>query len=169
MTAERSRLSSPDVRSRSRIPGTARADGFGCTGGNQPIRPRRKTAPKTARGYAVSMQDPDASTGSSFRHRMARDIPANTTGPGRTPPAGATSRTNDGRRARYAGPRPPAGDITHRHRITVYALDTPSLNLPATSTPAVAAFTLSSHIIGYGRITATATTATATATATAQR
>lgn len=40
--------------------------------------------------------------------------------------------------------------------ITVYALDTPSLGLPATSTPAVAAFTQSSHILGYGRITATA-------------
>ena len=156
LTAERFRLSSPDVRNGGRIPETAWANGFGCTGGNQPIRLRWKGAPDTARGFAVSMQDLDAATGSGFWHWMAWDIPADVTSLGRALPAGATSGTNDGGRAGYAGPCPPAGDIAHRYRITVYALDIPSLDLPATSTPAVAAFTLSSHVIGYGRITATA-------------
>ncbi|MEU0387334.1 YbhB/YbcL family Raf kinase inhibitor-like protein [Streptomyces chartreusis] len=156
VTAERFRLSSPDVRNGGRIPETAWANGFGCTGGNQPIRLEWKGAPKTARGFAVSMQDLDASTGSGFWHWMGWDIPANTTSLGRALPAGATSGTNDGGLAGYAGPCPPAGDIAHRYRITVYALDTPNLGLPGTVTPAVAALTLSSHIIGYGRITATA-------------
>lgn len=155
-TAERFRLASPDVRDGGRIPLSAWGNGFGCTGGNQPIRLRWKGAPEAARGFAVSMQDLDASTGSGFWHWMAWDIPADTTGLGRALPAGATSGANDGGGAGYAGPCPPAGDITHHYRITVYALDTPSLGLPATSTPAVAAFTLSSHIVGYGRITGTA-------------
>jgi phosphatidylethanolamine-binding protein (PEBP) family uncharacterized protein len=54
------------------------------------------------------------------------------------------------------GPCPPAGVITRRYRITMYALQTPSPVLPATSTPTGAAFTLSSHILGYSRITVTA-------------
>ncbi|MDQ0960702.1 Raf kinase inhibitor-like YbhB/YbcL family protein [Streptomyces sp. B4I13] len=156
VTAARFGLSSPDVRNGGRIPDVSWGNGFGCTGGNQPIRLRWKGAPKTARSFAVSMQDLDATTGSGFWHWMAWDIPANTTTLDRTLPAGATSGTNDGGRAGYAGPCPPAGDIAHRYRITVYALDTPSLGLPAAGTPAVAAFTLSSHTIGYGRITATA-------------
>lgn len=69
---------------------------------------------------------------------------------------GGTTSSTDGGRAGYAGPCPPAGDIAHRYRITVHALDTPSLGLPATSTPAAAVFVLSSHIIGYGRMAATA-------------
>ncbi|MDX3383195.1 YbhB/YbcL family Raf kinase inhibitor-like protein [Streptomyces niveiscabiei] len=156
LAAERFRLSSPDVRDGGRVPETAWANGFGCTGGNQPIRLRWEGAPKAARGFAVSMQDLNAPTGSGFWHWMAWDIPADATGLGRALPAGAASGTNDGGLTGYAGPCPPAGDIAHHYRITVYALDTPSLGLPATSTPAIAALTLSSHTIGYGRISATA-------------
>ncbi|MES5824644.1 hypothetical protein ABKA17_42785 [Streptomyces sp. RG80] len=36
-------------------------------------------------------------------------------------------------------PVPGGQFLAHRYRITVYALNTPSLGLPATSTPAVAA------------------------------
>ena len=56
-----------------------------------------------------------------------------------------------------AGPRrDAAGDIAHRYQITVYALDVPTLALPATTPPAIAMFTTRGHILAYGRITATA-------------
>lgn len=38
--------------------------------------------------------------------------------------------------------------------MTVYALDTPSLGLPTGPPSAAAAFTMHSHIIGAGRLTA---------------
>ncbi|MFI2264205.1 YbhB/YbcL family Raf kinase inhibitor-like protein [Streptomyces tubercidicus] len=155
-TAARFPLTSPDVRNGGSIPPDAWANGFGCTGGNQQIELKWSGAPKEARSFAVSMQDVDAPTGSGFWHWMTWDIPADTTSLGRTLPATAVSGTNDGGAVGYFGPCPPAGDLTHRYKITVYALDTPSLGLAASSTPAVAAFTMSSHVIGYGRITATA-------------
>ncbi|WP_079152237.1 YbhB/YbcL family Raf kinase inhibitor-like protein [Streptomyces sp. RTd22] len=155
-TARTFTVTSPDVRDGGRIPASAWADSFGCTGGNQQIRLNWSGAPRKARGFAVSMQDTDATTGSGFWHWMAWDIPASQKSLGRTLPAGVVSGTNDGGTRGYLGPCPPAGDIAHRYKITVYALDTPSLKLDASSTPAVAASTMSRHIIGYGRITATA-------------
>lgn len=156
-TAARFPLTSPDVRNGGSIPPDAWANGFGCTGGNQQIELKWSGAPKEARSFAVSMQDVDAPTGSGFWHWMTWDIPADTTSLGRTlrrpprcpaPTTAALSATSARAHA--------CGDLTHRYKITVYALDTPSLGLAASSTPAVAAFTMSSHVIGYGRITATA-------------
>jgi phosphatidylethanolamine-binding protein (PEBP) family uncharacterized protein len=64
--------------------------------------------------------------------------------------------TNDAGQARYVGPCPPAGDIRHRYELTVYALDVASLEIPAETTPAFAAFTIGAHVIGYGRLVGTA-------------
>ena len=44
----------------------------------------------------------------------------------------------------------------YRGRRPVYALDLPSLVLPAGTAPTVTAFTMSGHVLGYARITATA-------------
>ncbi|MET9793803.1 YbhB/YbcL family Raf kinase inhibitor-like protein [Streptomyces canus] len=154
--ATRFTVTSPDVRDGGAIPATSFANTFGCTGENQQLRLQWSGAPKNTRSFAVSMQDVDAPTGSGFWHWTTWDIPAGEKSLGRTLPAGAVTGTNDSGASGYMGPCPPAGDITHRYKITVYALDTPSLGLPTTSTPAVAAFTRSSHILGYGRITATA-------------
>ncbi|MCP3804095.1 YbhB/YbcL family Raf kinase inhibitor-like protein [Allokutzneria sp. A3M-2-11 16] len=156
--AKKFTLSSPDVREGGSIPPAAWANSFGCTGGNQQLRLEWRDAPPEARSFAVSMQDVDASTGSGFWHWMTWDIPATRTSLGNTPQANANavSGTNDAGTRGYLGPCPPTGDINHRYKITVYALDVPGLDLAATSTPAVAAFTMSSHVIGYGRLTATA-------------
>ncbi|WNM34775.1 YbhB/YbcL family Raf kinase inhibitor-like protein [Streptomyces sp. Li-HN-5-11] len=149
-------VTSPDIRNGGRIPASAWADSFGCTGGNQQIRLNWTGAPQNARSFAVSMQDTDATTGSGFWHWMTWDIPASQKNLDRTLPSGAVSGTNDGGTRGYLGPCPPTGDIAHHYKITVYALDVPSLHLAASSTPAVAAFTMSSHVVGYGRLAATA-------------
>lgn len=154
--AARFTVTSPDVRDGGTFPARAWADSFGCSGGNQPVRLSFSGAPAGTRSYAVTMFDKDAPTGSGFWHWLTWDIPAGTTALGTEPPAGSVSGTDDAGMTGYLGPCPPSGDIVHRYEITVYALDTPSLDLPATAPAAVTAVTLSGHIIGYARITATA-------------
>ncbi|MBL7492608.1 YbhB/YbcL family Raf kinase inhibitor-like protein [Frankia sp. AgB1.9] len=146
--------SSPDVRDGGALPASHWANGFGCDAPNQPVRLTWTGAPAGTRGYAVTMFDPDAPTGSGFWHWLIWDIPATARQLGPTPPPGAVSGTDDAGVAGYLGPCPPAGDIAHRYQLTVYALDIPTLGLPGATPPAIVAFTLSSHVLGYARITA---------------
>lgn len=152
--AARFAVSSPTLKDR--FPASDLANGFGCTGSNARPELAWSRVPAGTRSLAVTMYDPDAPTGSGFWHWLTWDIPAGARGLGVTPPVGTVTGTNDSGAAGYIGPCPPAGDIPHRYEITVYALDVPTLSLPATVTPAVAGFTMSTHIIGYGRLTATA-------------
>lgn len=155
--AARFLLTSPDVHNGGSFPAAAWADAFGCTGGNQPIRLSWHGAPAGTRSYAVTMFDPDAPTGSGFWHWVSWDIPPADTSLGTTAlPTGTVTGTNDAGTQGYLGPCPPAGDITHRYQITVYALDVPSLGLPPNTPAAVTAFTMSGHVLGYARITAAA-------------
>ena len=71
-----------------------------------------------------------------------------------TTPSGTL--TNDAGAKGYLGPCPPAGDVTHHYRITVYALDVPSLDLPAETPATVTTFTMSGHIIGHADMAVTA-------------
>ncbi|WP_217451561.1 YbhB/YbcL family Raf kinase inhibitor-like protein [Candidatus Frankia nodulisporulans] len=148
--AVRFQVSSPDVRDGGALPATHWANGFGCDNPNQPVRLGWTGAPAGTRGYAVTLFDPDAPTGSGFWHWLVWDIPASATRLGATPPPGAVSGTGDAGVAGYFGPCPPVGDIAHHYQFTVYALDVPSLALAPTTPPAV-----SSHVLGYARLTAT--------------
>jgi Raf kinase inhibitor-like YbhB/YbcL family protein len=115
-------------------------------------------APAGTQSYAVTLFDPDAPTGSGFWHWQAWDIPAGTTSlpQNATLPAGAVNGRNDGGGFGYTGPCPPVGDLTHHYRITVIALDVPSLELPADTPDAVVGFVIGEHAIGSGTLTATA-------------
>ncbi|MFD8478206.1 YbhB/YbcL family Raf kinase inhibitor-like protein [Kitasatospora sp. NPDC059673] len=83
-------------------------------------------------------------------------MPATATVLGDTLPPGAVSGAEDAGPPGYLGPCPPARDRPHRYRISVHALDTPSLALPAATPPDVAAFTLSGHVLAYGQTAAVA-------------
>jgi Raf kinase inhibitor-like YbhB/YbcL family protein len=155
-SAVRFTVKSPDVRDGGMFPADAWANAFGCSGGNQQIRLSWSGAPAGTRSYAVSMFDPDAPTGAGFWHWLTWDIPADDTTLGRTLPVGATAGTDDAGLTGYLGPCPPSGDVAHHYQITVYALNEPSLGLTATTPATVTAFTMSTHIIGYARITVTA-------------
>jgi Raf kinase inhibitor-like YbhB/YbcL family protein len=132
------------------------ADSFGCSGGNQQIRLAWTGAPTDTRSFAVTMYDPDAPTGAGFWHWVTWDVPDTAHTLDSTLPAGTVAGTDDAGATGYLGPCPPTGDVTHHYRITVYALDVPALNLPATTAPSIVGFTMSSHIIGYARLTANA-------------
>jgi Raf kinase inhibitor-like YbhB/YbcL family protein len=144
-------VTSPDIANGKPMPAAAYADGFGCTGGNQAPRLRWSGAPSGTKSYAVTMYDPDAPTGSGFWHWLNWDIAGTS-----LPAADAVAGANDAGAAGYQGPCPPAGDHVHRYQVTVLALDTPSLDLPASTPPAYASFAMSGHILAYARITATA-------------
>jgi Raf kinase inhibitor-like YbhB/YbcL family protein len=149
-------VTSPDVRDGGTFPAAFYADAFGCTAANRQVRLAWSGAPRGTQSYAVTMFDPDAPSGAGFWHWLTWDIPAGTRTLGGTPPPGAVAGTDDAGATGYLGPCPPAGDIPHRYVITVYALDVPSLDLPAATPATVTTFTMSSHITATARLTATA-------------
>lgn len=140
---------------------------FGVPGGKD-VSPQLSWsgAPEGTRGYAVTVYDPDAPTGSGFWHWAVANIPADVTslpeGAGTedavTLPEPAFQLPNDARAARYIGGAPPAGHGPHRYFITVHALDTDDLGIPADATPAYLGFTMAGHILGRAVLVATAST-----------
>ena len=137
-------------------------DGFGCTGANVSPQLAWTDAPQGTRSFAVTMYDPDAPTGSGWWHWVVFDLPATAThlpaGAGSTAPeglpAGAVQGTTDFGAPGYGGPCPPVGDGPHQYVITVYALGTDSLGLPADATPATVGFTLGNHTLAKASIVA---------------
>ncbi|HET9172684.1 MAG TPA: YbhB/YbcL family Raf kinase inhibitor-like protein [Actinospica sp.] len=155
-SAARFSVTSPEIHDGGTFPASAFADAFGCSGGNEQFTLDWSGAPSAAKSYAVTMFDPDAPTGSGFWHWLVWDIPATSRQLTGVLPSGAVAGTDSAGIAGYLGPCPPAGDITHHYRITVYALDVAGLGL-ASSTPAqVATFTMSGHIIGFAQMTVNA-------------
>ena len=131
---------------------------WGCTGTGISPELTWSGAPAGAQSYALTLFDPDAPTGSGFWHWQAWDIPASTTSlpENATLPGGAVNGRNDGGGFGYTGPCPPQGDLTHHYRITVIALNVPSLQLPADTPDAVVGFVIGAHAIGSASLTATA-------------
>jgi Raf kinase inhibitor-like YbhB/YbcL family protein len=148
-------VTSPDLHDNRPFPQSEVANIFGCSGGNQAPRLRWSGAPAATRSFVVTMFDPDAPTGSGFWHWLTWDIPAGVTSLDGALPPGAVSGTNDAGLTGFLGPCPPPGDRTHHYRLSVFALDTPSLGLPATTRGAVVAFSMRLHILAFGRLTPT--------------
>lgn len=133
--------------------------GFGCTGENKSPAISWSGAPEGTRGYAVIIHDPDAPTGVGFFHWIVLDLPSTTTSldenaSGAGLPQGAIEGYTDFGTNAYGGPCPPPG-TPHRYEVTVYALDVPTLGLPASSTGALARFLLRQHTLALGRFSAT--------------
>lgn len=145
---------SPDLQDGQAMPQALWANSNGCQGGNQAPKVRWSGAPADAKSFAVTMFDADAPTGSGFWHWLAWDIPASSTDLATAP--NTISGTNDLGMTGYLGPCPPTGDGLHHYWITVLALSAPTLGLPASTPPALAAFALNRQTIGYARMTVTA-------------
>jgi hypothetical protein len=140
---------------------------FGVPGGKD-ISPQLswEGAPQGTLGYAVTMYDPDAPTMSGFWHWVVADIPAAVTtlaenagdAGGSGLPNGAFHLRNDAGGSRFIGAAPPAGHGEHRYFITVHALDTAALGVPADGSPAFFGFNIASHILARATLIATAET-----------
>jgi Raf kinase inhibitor-like YbhB/YbcL family protein len=122
-------------------------NGFGCEGQNRSLA-LEWTPVEGAQSYAVVIHDPDAPTGVGFFHWIAVDLPAGTTSipagaSGSAMPAGVVETYTDFGANGYGGRCPPPG-TPHRYEVTVYAVDVPSLGVPAGATGALVRFMLRS-------------------------
>lgn len=125
-------------------------------GGDQSPQLSWTGAPEGTKGYAITVYDPDAPTQAGFWHWAVAGIPADVTdlptGAGSVDsellPASAYQLPNDARQAGFIGAAPPAGHGPHRYFIVVHALDVPTIDVPADSTPTFLAFNMLTHVIG---------------------
>ena len=110
--------------------------------------------PSSARGFVVTVYDPDAPTGCGFWHWVLVNLPASTTelarGAGSVNgllPAGAFHVRNDFGEQAYGGAAPPPGDRPHRYVFAVHALDTAGLDVDESASPAYVGFNLTFHAV----------------------
>jgi len=155
-------VTSPDLREGEKIPAAQVFNGMECPGNNVSPALSWHGAPSTTKSYAVTMYDPDAPTGSGWWHWVVYNIPATATklaaGAGDPmksllPPGTTQGRTDFGSPG-YGGPCPPKGDKPHHYLITVFALDTDKLDLPASATAAYVGFNLHAHMLATAKLTA---------------
>jgi Raf kinase inhibitor-like YbhB/YbcL family protein len=160
-------LTSDNVADGEPLPAAQLSGMFGVPGGRD-ASPQLSWsgAPEGTKGYAVTVYDPDAPTGSGFWHWAVANIPADVTSlpegagddTGSGLPESAVQLPNDARAARFVGGAPPAGHGPHRYFVTVTALDVVDLGVPADATPAYLGFTMAGHVLGRAWLVATAET-----------
>lgn len=156
-------LSSPDIVSGGSIAAVFEFDGFGCSGQNRSPALQWSGAPAETRGFAVTVYDPDAPTGSGWWHWFVVDLPAGTTqlAPdagaqgGASLPAPARHIRNDYGAYAWGGMCPPPGDKPHRYLFTVHALSVDRLDVPDDATAALAGFTIHFNTLATATFTAT--------------
>ncbi|MCW3466668.1 YbhB/YbcL family Raf kinase inhibitor-like protein [Chitinophaga nivalis] len=130
------------------LPNQQYANGMGFNGENQSPQLYWEHAPEETQGFAVTMYDLDAPTGSGFWHWVVFNIPshvhelvAGSGDPGKDLlPEGAIQSHTDAGTPGYIGAAPNAGPA-HRYLITVHALSK-TLALDKNATPAFVGFNL---------------------------
>jgi len=155
------RLTSPTVKHKGTIGNEHVFNGFGCSGNNTSPELRWEGAPKGTKGFAVTVYDPDAPTGSGWWHWVVYDIPAEArelpagAGSGKAElPAGAKQGRTDFGAPGFGGACPPPGDKPHRYVFTVYALKIDGLDVPEDASPAMIGFMTKANALGSATFTA---------------
>ncbi|WP_128330850.1 YbhB/YbcL family Raf kinase inhibitor-like protein [Apibacter sp. HY039] len=130
-------------------------NGMGCNGENMSPQLFWENVPIQTQSFAITIFDPDAPTGSGWWHWVAYNIPSdiremkanagNITK--KIAPLGTIQSKTDYGTYGYGGPCPPTGDRPHQYIITIYALDTPLLDLDKDASPALVGFYLQQHTI----------------------
>jgi len=149
-------LKSKDIAPGSKIKNDFVYKGMDCTGDNKSPELHWTGAPKGTKGFAVTLYDPDAPTGSGFWHWVVINIPASTTSLAQSwssTGSGATEITSDFGATTYGGPCPPPGK-PHRYIFTVHALKTDKIDLPAGATNAFARFMIEGATISKASLKA---------------
>ncbi|MBP7546794.1 MAG: YbhB/YbcL family Raf kinase inhibitor-like protein [Corallincola sp.] len=156
------RLSSSAIAANSSIAPSFEFNGFGCSGANQSPDLSWQGAPAGTLGYALTVYDPDAPTGSGWWHWSVVNIPASVTAlaadagavGGAKLPAGASHVRIDYGYAGWGGVCPPPGDKPHRYIFTVHALKVEKLDLPADATAALAGYMINANALATASFTA---------------
>jgi Raf kinase inhibitor-like YbhB/YbcL family protein len=155
-------LTSTDVQDGGVLPLPQASGIFGAGGSDESPQLSWSGHPAATLGFAVTMYDPTAPTGSGFWHWALTDIPANVTGlptgagdeSGSRLPSVAWQLRNDAGMRRYLGAAPPPGSGEHVYYIAVHAMDVASLGLDRDASPAFLGFNLSMHTLARAVITA---------------
>ncbi|MDO4821355.1 MAG: YbhB/YbcL family Raf kinase inhibitor-like protein [Rothia sp. (in: high G+C Gram-positive bacteria)] len=152
-------LTSADISEGEPLP---RAQVSGIMGaGGEDVSPQLSWSgfPAETKSFVVTCFDPDAPTPSGFWHWAVSNIPASVTsldaGAASSLPAGATAHPNDAGTTGFVGAAPPSGHGTHRYIFCVTAVDTDTLELDESTSPAVLNFNLFFHGIARAFLTAT--------------
>jgi len=111
--------------------------------------------PSNTESFVLIMDDPDAPIG-TFTHWVVYDIPKNVNAfPENFPKVpevdGIKQGITDFRRVGYGGPCPPPGK-PHRYFIKVFALDIPSLGLPAGATRSQVESKMKGQVLSKGHL-----------------
>ncbi|MDT0164978.1 YbhB/YbcL family Raf kinase inhibitor-like protein [Actinotalea sp. AC32] len=151
-------LTSDDVAEGAEVPAACTADG----GGTSPHL-TWSGFPESTQGFVVSCFDPDAPTPAGYWHWTVANLPASTTSlpagagspDGALLPDGAVQPRNDAGTPGYTGAAPPPGDRAHRYVFAVHALDVPTLDVDAGTTPTTVAFQALFHTVARATLTGT--------------
>ncbi len=114
---------------------------FGCLGENKSPSLSWAHVPKGTKSFALTVFDPDATSGSGWWHWIVYNIPSNVKkineGASQTDqmPKGSLESLNDFGFHGWGGPCPPKGE-THHYTFTLYALKSPKLDLAQNPTNA---------------------------------
>lgn len=155
-------VTSPTLKEHGAIGNEHVYDGFGCSGHNLSPELRWEQAPKGTKGFAVTVYDPDAPTGSGWWHWVIFNIPSSVTslpmGAGKSNDSsslqGSVQSMTDFGQQGYGGPCPPQGDKPHRYIFTVYALKVDQLPLKKEASGAMVGFYLNQNALGKASLTA---------------
>jgi len=135
---------------------TAQLAGGECGGSNVSPALRWTNPPVGAKGFVLTLFDPDAPTGSGFWHWTLFNIPATTTSldanaaaSPATLPTGSAQGFVDFGRPGYGGPCPPVGDPVHRYTFLLTAVSVAQLPGISENSPG-ALVALTAHSVSIG-------------------
>lgn len=154
-------LSSSDIAEGHFMAKSFEFNGFGCDGPNLSPALAWQHPPAGTKGFAITVFDPDAPTGSGFWHWLVSGIPASVTelaqGAASTGelPVGSRTFRNDYGALNFGGACPPVGHGMHRYQFTVWALPAADLAVPDEASAAVVGFMLNATALGKATLTAT--------------
>ena len=150
-------LTCADIAEGSTLSNDYVANIWGYTGENISPELQWKNAPEGTKSFALTLYDPDAPTGSGWRHWSVFNIPSDWTS---LPKNGSNNfgygiveLANDAGLKGFIGAFPPKDDMPHRYIFTLYALNE-VLDLPGSISPAVLGFNLNGKVLATAELTA---------------
>lgn len=140
-------LSSPDFGNGTPMPSRCTCDGRDDVPRLQWMHP-----PQGTQSFALIAEDPDAPSG-TFTHWVKFNVPADRrelSGDG-----DGTNGRNDFQADSYGGPCPPPNHGAHRYFFRLYALDTPSLDVPPGAKREAVEGAMQGHVLGQAELMGT--------------
>jgi Raf kinase inhibitor-like YbhB/YbcL family protein len=152
-------LTSPDIKPGAKITDEQLGNCNGAVGKNLSPALAWSDVPKGTKSFALTLYDPDATTGSGLWHWVVTDIPADATSLAKgagdlkagLAPKGAMQPKSDIMPG-YMGPCPPPGS-EHHYLFTLYALDADKVEAGPDASPALIGFFLHYHTLAKATLT----------------